>query len=55
MNECSSNRGAGHGLEVPVRFHFQGPSKAVTWAKKRIYAADNVVEDKFNKCMKNAI
>ena len=43
---------AGHGLEVPVRFYFQGPSKAITWAKKSIDAADKVVEDKLNKCTK---
>ena len=30
------NRGAGYGLEIPVRYRFIGAEKAVEWAKKNI-------------------
>ena len=49
------NRGAGHGLEVPVRYYFYGPRKAIMWANKRISEADRKIEEKFKNCMKNAI
>ena len=49
------NRGGGHGLEVPVRYYFQGPDKAINWAKKRVGEAVKAVEDKLKRCMKNAV
>ena len=48
------NRGAGHGLEVPVRFIFQGHRKAVEWVQKKIKTADNDIQERFKRCMKNA-
>ena len=46
------NRGAGHGLEVPVRFIFQGHRKAVEWVQKKIKTADNDIQERFKRCMK---
>ena len=43
------NRGAGHGLEVPVRFIFQGHRKAVEWVQKKIKTADNDIHEGFSK------
>ena len=48
------NRDAGHGLEVPVRFIFQGYRKAVEWVQKKIKTADNDIQERFKRCMKNA-
>ena len=49
------NRGAGHGLEVPVRFIFQGHGKAVGWVKKKVEDEEAKLEARFNKCLKNAV
>ena len=49
------NRGAGHGLEVPVHYHFYGPRKAIMWVKKRLSEANRKIEEKLKSCMKNAI
>ena len=49
------NRGAGHGLEIPVRFIFQGHAKGVGWVRTKIKDAEEKVEKRFKKCMKNAI
>ena len=56
------NRGAGHGLEVPARFIFevpasfifQGHRKLVEWVQKKIKTADNDIQERFKRCMKNA-
>ena len=48
------NRGAGNGLEVPVRFIFQGHRKAVEWVQKKIKTADNDIQERIKRCMKNA-
>ena len=49
------NRGAGHGLEVPVRFIFQGHRKAVEWVRKKLNEEEAKIEAKFKKCLKNAV
>ena len=48
------NRGAGHGREVPVRFIFQGHRKEVEWVQKKIKTANNDIQERFKRCMKNA-
>ena len=48
------NWGAGHGLEIPVRFIFQGHAKGVGWVRTKIKDAEEKVEKRFKKCMKNA-
>ena len=48
------NRGAGHGLAVPLRLIFQGHRKAVEWVQKKIKTADNDIQERFKRCMKNA-
>ena len=48
------NRGAGHGFEVPVRIIFQGHRKALKWVQKKIKTADNDIQKRFKRCMKNA-
>ena len=49
------NRGAGHGLEIPVRYIFQGHQKAVRWIKGKVEEEEARVEKRFKKCLKNAV
>ena len=48
------NRGAGHGLEVPLRFIFQGHRKAVEWVQKKIKTAGNDIQERLKCCMEHA-
>ena len=49
------NRGAGHGLEIPVRYIFQGHGKAVDWIRRKVEEEEARVEARFKKCLKNAV
>ena len=49
------NRGAGHGLEISVRFIFQGHAKVIGWARQKIKDAEEKLEKHFRKFMKSAV
>ena len=49
------NRGAGHGLEVPVNYRFLGHQKAVDWVAEKIKEEDNKLTKEVQKCLKNAL
>ena len=49
------NRGAGYGLEVPVRYHFQGHEKAIAWVKKKVGGKEKEIDTKVSRCLKNAM
>ena len=46
------NRGSGYGLEIPVKFIFQGTSRAINWIRKRISEVDDGVQAKVDRCLK---
>ena len=46
------NRGAGYGLEIPVRHRFIGAEKKVKWAGKNIKKVFENIYKKVNKCVK---
>ena len=49
------NRGAGYGLEVPARYHFQGHEKAIAWVKKKVGGKEKEIDTKVSRCLKNAM
>ena len=46
------NRGAGNGLEIPVKYRFFRDKKVVTWVKMQTEQIESNVNDKVNRCMK---
>ena len=49
------NRGAGHGLEVPVVYRFLGHRKAVDWLEKKITVEETKLTQRLEKCLKNTL
>ena len=49
------NRGAGHGLEIPVMYRFMGHQKAVDWARKKIEVEEAKLAQRLDKCLKNTL
>ena len=47
------NRGAGNGLEIPVKYRFFEDKRAVTLVKMQIAKIENNVNDKMNRYMKS--
>ena len=61
LNHCSIetktlvkriNYGGGYGLEIPVQYHFLGPSKTIDWLKKKSETFGKELEYNVSKCMK---
>ena len=47
------NRGAGYGLEIPVRASLSGHAKAVAWAKQKITSIFQEHDARVQRCNKN--
>ena len=46
------NRGAGDGLEIPIKMKLVGHKKSVEWINKKIKAIDNEINSAVERCMK---
>ena len=46
------NRGGGYGLEIPVKYRFNGQKKIVQWLTKKLETVRNELECKISKCLK---
>ena len=49
------NRGAGHGLEVPVNYRFLGHQKAVDWVSGKIREEDDELTKRVENCLMDAL
>ena len=45
------NRGVGYGVEIPVKYDFNGQDKAITWIKKQIEKIMNDISKKLKQFM----
>ena len=45
------NRGGGYGLEIPVKYTFLGPNKAIEWIEKRVTEIISEVVMKTEHCL----
>ena len=45
------NRGGGYGLEIPVKYTFLGPNKAIEWIEKRVAEIISEVVMKTEHCL----
>ena len=45
------NRGSGCGLEIPVKYTFLGPNKAIEWIEKRVTEIISEVVMKTEHCL----
>ena len=45
------NRGGGYGLEIPVKYTFLGPNKAIEWIEKRVTETISEVVMKTEHCL----
>ena len=45
------NRGGGYGLEIPVKYTFLGPNKAIEWIEKRVTEIISAVVMKTEHCL----
>ena len=46
------NRGAGYGLEIPAKFHIDGPENAIRWIKTKIDKIEKKLYNNVNHCLK---
>ena len=45
------NHGGGYGLEIPSRYHFFGPAKAIDWLQRKLKAVEKELECNVKKCL----
>ena len=45
------NRGAGHGLEIPYKYHVSGQKKGVAWVSKKVSLIIKDHECVVNRCL----
>ena len=50
--EKGKSCGGGYGLEIPVRYHFLGPAKAIDWLKKNLESVEKELKCNVSKCLK---
>ena len=46
------NHGAGYRLEIPVKFKFRGPAKAIQWAENAVKTVIQNIEQRVKHCKK---